>query len=176
MPHTHGRDQAGTQPRKKTCTDVQARGHHPTAQSDAAANAGMPTLHRSPMFCKFTAANAPMLSDSRTAERFVQELARFPSRNELVWRLVDAGKCPEGILALTTVLRFAVSEPGGVARLLIPLLDSLLGAESALQGLGDQAFGLITWQVLRTHAHCLANSVCRHTRSVFLSHVRCLAV
>ena len=96
------------------------------------------------MFFKFTGANAPPLHDVATAERFVQELGRFPSRHELVWRLVDATKCPEGITALTTVLRFAVSESDGVTRLLVPLLEALLGTDGPVPGLGDMAFGTVT--------------------------------
>jgi hypothetical protein len=106
------------------------------------------------MFFKFTAANAPAagLPDARAADRLVSEFAKFPMRCELVWRIVDRKKCPNGLLCSTHVLRFALPMPGqdGTEHLLLPLLAALFGSAEEKASFGDPAFGTVAQHIFTT--------------------------
>ena len=121
---------------------------------------GLP-LHYSPFFRKFTGKDAPDINNMATALRFTTELDNFPSHKELVWRLVDPNTCPDGMRALTSVLRRGVSEANGISQLVLPLLRALFRQGDSAAHYGDMAFGTIAWLV-RTHYADVCSSVSDH--------------
>lgn len=115
----------------------------------AAAGAGG---HRSPMFYKFTAVRAPQLEGPAAAKRLMVEMKRFPTREDLVWRLVDSNNHPEGLSCITDMLRMAVSmpQPEGGTDILLPLLVTLFGAGDDRPSFQDRAFLQVAWHVYST--------------------------